>query len=84
MTHIALSSQQRSLVKELADAWQSGSVVIPAEGMLPSDLDTAEAMQDELARALDFVCGAHKLGATVRAVRERLGLARTFYGIVPR
>ncbi|HEY1707254.1 MAG TPA: hypothetical protein VGG10_03245 [Rhizomicrobium sp.] len=82
MTQILLNDAQRGLVNALAVAWRDGTVVEPEPLALPGDLDTAEAMQRALAETLDFGCGAHKLGATVEAVRLRLGLPRTFYGTV--
>jgi 2-keto-4-pentenoate hydratase len=82
MTQILLSTAQQGLVNALAAAWRDGSVVEPAPDALPRDLDTAEAMQRAFAEALDFGCGAHKLGATVEAIRLRLGLPRTFCGTV--
>lgn len=56
---------------------------MPEAGELPGTIEAAEALQDSWMASLGPV-GGYKLGATIPAVRESLGLPRAFFGPIPK
>ena len=66
-----------TLASALVNSFRSGAVVHPIVGELPSDMSSAERLQDAVIAELGAV-GAWKLGATVVEVRKTLGSTACF------
>lgn len=66
----------------LAKGFEAGRRVTPQAADIPSDMDAAERVQDEMIAALGPVA-AWKVGAAARAGREQMGLPRMFVGALP-
>ena len=70
------------LARALSEAFPTTRVIEPAPGSLPLSMDEGEALMDAMMAPLGPFT-AFKLGATIPAVRETLGLPRFFFGPTP-
>lgn len=73
---------ENGLASRVAAAFGGLDVVTPVADELPSNIDEAERIEDDIIARLGPI-GAYKLGATIAQVRATLGLPRQFFGPTP-